>query len=945
MDITMAAAASGSDSLSLLCVDDDPQILILLKELLRREPGFIVDTSTSATEALSLMETRHYDAVLSDYYMPEMDGIGLLKEIRSRGIPALFVIFTGRHIASVAIETLNNGGNFYIQKGAAFLEDIPKLVEFLKSHRQHDDNGTPVSEKLTRFGIFAQNKKELIASFLPDGSITMENDAYTAALGSKTFFTQIPDPEQQEVKRLVSALSPEHPTIYVECRTLFHDGTQKKLQWGFTALFGAGGGPGEYLAHGRDLAEMVALGEPRENASIPPGSPATSQPTSPVSTGEEHTGSAGAASEQGASLARIAQSVANVRYPIFAVDASGTVIAWNDAIADVTGVPAETMLGKGDRAYAEPIYGRKQPLLVDYIIQSSGDASQPLPALIKRDGDAYIGGIDEVTLQGKAMHIVGRATAIRDASGTIIGAVQSILASEHHAAGTIDNLLEEEHYLGGVSSVILKVTGKGLAGAISGAIGSASGGYGVYATDQRLFVVHNPELDASRNNGVQFGSFLFDELFGTNVDIRSRSIRDLEQSKIFAVWKNDLISIEMKKPRLLAGYLVFQTRNGESFRIYIDHQKAFSHIEQLMMLFSPEILKDWTQSEESGDLAWIDEIQGFDVIGNFRPETPVQHPRAESPGAAVQPGAGPVSPFAISDSSNPWIDLRTAIEPIQYPILAIDREGKVIAWNQAIARLTGIGADSMIGRGDRAYSVPFYGEPRPMLIDYIVMPPDTDIPVAMPAISREGDTFIGDMESVTVGGRPMLLWGKGTGIYDPKGTLVAAIQSILVSETPEPKYADDDLFEERYIGGISSITVKPGREGTAGAIAGAIGSAPGGYGVYATDQRLFIIHNPELDPTKAGGVQFGTFILDELFGMTVDTRPFSIGELEGRSVFEVRRRDITSIEMKRPKILAGFLLFKTAGGESFRVYIDHQKAFIHIEHLLRMFYPEIVLLE
>jgi len=79
--------------------------------------------------------------------------------------------------------------------------------------------------------------------------------------------------------------------------------------------------------------------------------------------------------------------------------------------------------------------------------------------------------------------------------------------------------------------------------------------------------------------------------------------------------------------------------------------------------------------------------------------------------------------------------------------------------------------------------------------------------------------------------------------------------------------------------------------------------------------------------------------------MTVDTRPFSIGELEGRSVFEVRRRDITSIEMKRPKILAGFLLFKTAGGESFRVYIDHQKAFVHIEHLLRMFYPEIVLLE
>ncbi|HXX54935.1 MAG TPA: response regulator [Methanoregula sp.] len=943
MDISMAAEASGSASLSLLCVDDDPQILILLKELLRREPGFIVDTSTSATEALSLMETRHYDAVLSDYYMPEMDGIGLLKEIRSRGIPALFVIFTGRHIASVAIETLNNGGNFYIQKGAAFLEDIPKLVEFLKSHRRHDENGTPVPENISRFGIFTHSGQELLASILPDGSITVTNDAWTSELGSEPFFAHIPEPDQAEVKKLVAALSPEHPAVYVECQTILRDGKKKRLQWGLTAFFDDGGAPGEYIAHGRDLTGMVTLGEVKETV---PGSAGPGKAPLPAGPGGEtaRVGTAGAA-ENGASLARIAKSVAQVRYPIFAVDASGTIIAWNDAIADVTGVAAESMLGKGDRAYAEPVYGRRQPMLVDYIIPSPGDAGQPLPALIKRDGDAYIGGIDEVTLKGKAMHIVGRATAIRDASGTIIGAVQSILASEHHAAGTIDNLLEEEHYLGGVSSVILKVTGKGLAGAIAGAIGSASGGYGVYATDQRLFIIHNPELDASRNNGVQFGSFLFDELFGTNVDIRSRSIRDLEQAKIFAVWKNDLVSIEMKKPRLLAGYLVFQTRNGESFRIYIDHQKAFSHIEQLMMLFSPEILKDWTQSEESGELAWIDEIQGFDVIGNYRPDKPVRPQAAAGPVTVAAHGAGTVSPLAAGDSQNPWADLRTAIEPIQYPILAIDRDGKVIAWNQAIARLTGIAADAMIGRGDGAYSLPFYGEPRPMLIDYIVMPPDTDIPAAMPAISREGDTFIGDMESVTIGGRPMLLWGKGTGIYDPKGTLVAAIQSILVSETPEPKYADDDLFEERYIGGISSITVKPGREGTAGAIAGAIGSAPGGYGVYATDQRLFIIHNPELDPTKTGGVQFGTFILDELFGMTVDTRPFSIGELEGRSVFEVRRRDITSIEMKRPKILAGFLLFKTAGGESFRVYIDHQKAFVHIEHLLRMFYPEIVLLE
>ena len=47
----------------------------------------------------------------------------------------------------------------------------------------------------------------------------------------------------------------------------------------------------------------------------------------------------------------------------------------------------------------------------------------------------------------------------------------------------------------------------------------------------------------------------------------------------------------MKKPKLLAGYIIFRTRDGEAFRIYIDHNKAYTHIDQLLRLFYPEILR------------------------------------------------------------------------------------------------------------------------------------------------------------------------------------------------------------------------------------------------------------------------------------------------------------------------------------------------------------------
>ena len=52
-------------------------------------------------------------------------------------------------------------------------------------------------------------------------------------------------------------------------------------------------------------------------------------------------------------------------------------------------------------------------------------------------------------------------------------------------------------------------------------------------------------------------------------------------------------------------------------------------------------------------------------------------------------------------------------------MFAIDTGGRVIAWNKAIARMTGILSEDMLGKGDHEYSLPFYGERRPILIDLV----------------------------------------------------------------------------------------------------------------------------------------------------------------------------------------------------------------------------------
>ena len=68
-------------------------------------------------------------------------------------------------------------------------------------------------------------------------------------------------------------------------------------------------------------------------------------------------------------------------------------------------------------------------------------------------------------------------------------------------------------------------------------------------------------------------------------------VYDLEKKKVFEVWRSDIRSIEMKTPRFLAGFLIIRTVSGGSYRIYVDHKKAFDHLEQLLNLFYPNIIR------------------------------------------------------------------------------------------------------------------------------------------------------------------------------------------------------------------------------------------------------------------------------------------------------------------------------------------------------------------
>ncbi|MEI7907629.1 MAG: PAS domain S-box protein, partial [Bacteroidota bacterium] len=110
--------------------------------------------------------------------------------------------------------------------------------------------------------------------------------------------------------------------------------------------------------------------------------------------------------------------------------------------------------------------------------------------------------------------------------------------------------------------------------------------------------------------------------------------------------------------------------------------------------------------------------------------------------------------------------------------LAIDKERRVIIWNKEIEKMTGVPAAEMIGKGDYVYTIPFYGEPRPQLMDLIFMD-NEDIMARYPDIVREGDSFVAEVFcNALYNNKGAWVFAKVSPLHDQSGKIVGAIERI-----------------------------------------------------------------------------------------------------------------------------------------------------------------------
>ncbi len=129
-----------------LHVDDELEVIQVTEEILEMTGGLEVHGALSVAHAFEMLNRDEYDVIVSDYQMPEKDGLQFLKELREKGDNKPFVVFTGKGKEQVAAEALKLGAFGFISKNgnaetvyaklASTIQQATRNSKFRKNFRQ-----------------------------------------------------------------------------------------------------------------------------------------------------------------------------------------------------------------------------------------------------------------------------------------------------------------------------------------------------------------------------------------------------------------------------------------------------------------------------------------------------------------------------------------------------------------------------------------------------------------------------------------------------------------------------------------------------------------------------------------------------------------------------------------------------------------------------------------
>jgi len=165
----VTTAPSNPDQLSVLVVDDSDFFAEMTAETLAEDHGFKTEAAGDPVTALEYFTENDVDCIVSDYEMPEMDGLEFLDAVRQHDGDIPFILLTGRGDEEVASEAIAAGVTDYLLK----LE----VVEDKQYGRLANRIRNVVSKRRTqaKYELLVDNSPDVIAQVAADGTILAAN--------------------------------------------------------------------------------------------------------------------------------------------------------------------------------------------------------------------------------------------------------------------------------------------------------------------------------------------------------------------------------------------------------------------------------------------------------------------------------------------------------------------------------------------------------------------------------------------------------------------------------------------------------------------------------------------------------------------------------------------------------------------------------------------------
>ncbi|MGM0718485.1 MAG: response regulator, partial [Halobacteriota archaeon] len=259
-------------AINILIVDDEPEFADTVAAMLEREDDrFNIRRVTSVEDGLEIIETERIDCVVSDYGMPEVDGLEFLEAIQDRYGEVPFVLLTGEGDEAIASEAISKGVTDYVRKRgdtdqySLLATRISDAVEKRRARVALRRRKQELEHLNDRFHSFVRHSPDVITILENDGTVRYNSPAIEYVLGyeqdepvgNRAFEYIHPDDRERirsEFERLTEADGETRESF--EMRVRQADGSWTWVESIASNRIGAGSNG--FLMNSRDISDRKA---------------------------------------------------------------------------------------------------------------------------------------------------------------------------------------------------------------------------------------------------------------------------------------------------------------------------------------------------------------------------------------------------------------------------------------------------------------------------------------------------------------------------------------------------------------------------------------------------------------------------------------------------------------------------------------------------------------